>query len=137
MALHPAVLADLLDLEVRQARDRLGARANDLHLDGHNLVMTLVRPDGTWTLRLDGERYDAEPFDVTLVDDQGEILALEQWIPGFAHGIHSSLGVPWVCVSGTRGFYAHESHFTQRWDTDRYRHRADSLIDHLLRKAGL
>ena len=137
MALHPMVLADLLDVEVRQARVRLGARAHDLHHDGSSLLMTLVRPDGMWTLRLDGERYDAEPFDVALVDDNGTILPLDRWIPGFAHGMHSGLEVPWVCVSGTRAYYAHESHFAERWDAVRYVNRADSLLGHLLTKAGL
>jgi hypothetical protein len=137
MALHPVVLAELLDVEVHQARSRLGARAHDLHRDGSSLLMTLVRPDGTWTLRLDGARYDAEPFDVALVDEDGAVLPLERWIPGFAHGIHSSLGVPWVCVNGTRAYYAHQSHFAERWDTVRYANRADSLLGHLLTKAGL
>lgn len=137
MALHPAVLADLLDVEVRHARDRLGTRATDLHREGHYLVMTLTRPDGVWRLRLDGERYDAEPFEVALVSEGGTILPIEQWIPGFALDVHPVLGVPWPCVSGTRGYYAHESHFTERWDADRYRHRADSLLDKLLSKAGL
>jgi hypothetical protein len=54
MALHPEVLADLLDREVRQARAFLGRRAGDLHRDGHCLVMILVRDDGSWILRLDG-----------------------------------------------------------------------------------
>jgi hypothetical protein len=137
MALHPAVLADLLDIEVEQARARLGERAGNLCRSGSALLMTLRRPDGTWTLRLDGARYDAEPFDVALIDEDGAVLPLEQWIPGFAHGIHSSLQVPWVCVSGTRAYYAHESHFAERWDAVRYAHRADSLLAHLLHKAGL
>lgn len=137
MALHPVVLADLLDVELQQARTRLGARARDLHREGSNLLMTLVRPDGTWTLRLDGSGYDAEPFDVALVDDDGAVLPLERWISGFAHGIHSVLGVPWVCVSGTRAYYAHPSHFAERWDAVRYVHRTDSLLAHLLTKAGL
>jgi hypothetical protein len=137
MALHPSVLADLLDAEVRLVRSRLGPRAHDLHRRGSNLLMTLVRPDGTWTLRLDGEQYDAEPFDVALVDDDGVVLPLERWIPGFAHGMHSALGVPWVCVNGTRAYYAHESHFAERWDAIRYTNRADSLLGHLLTKAGL
>jgi hypothetical protein len=137
MALHPAVLADLLDIEVEQARTKLGERAHDLRREGSDLLMTLQRPDGTWTLRLDGSRYDAEPFDVALVDETSAVLPLEKWIPGFAHGIHSSLQVPWVCVNGTRAYYAHESHFAERWDTVRYVLRADSLLAHLLHKAGI
>lgn len=137
MALHPAVLADLLDGEVRQARRRLGVRAGDLRRDGTNVVMALVRPDGTWTMRLDGSRYDAEPFDVALVAQDGKVLPLEAWPAGFVFGIHPSLDVPWVCVSGTRGYYAHESHCAERWDVSRYSLRLDTLLDHLLRKAGL
>ncbi|GAA1292210.1 hypothetical protein [Saccharothrix xinjiangensis] len=137
MALHPAVLADLLDAEVELARSRLGARAFDLHRDGDALLMSLVRPDGSWTLRLDGARYDAEPFDVALVDDDGAVLPVERWIPNLAGGIHPVLGVPWVCVSGTRGYYMHQSHYAERWDAVRYLQRAESLIAHLLAKVGL
>lgn len=137
MALHPAVLADLLDAEVELARSRLGARAFDLHRDRDALLMSLVRPDGAWRLRLDGAWYNAEPFDVALVDDDGAVLPIERWIPNFAHGIHPVLGVPWVCVSGTRGYYLHPSHYAERWDVARYALRADSLIAHLLAKVGL
>jgi hypothetical protein len=137
MTLHPAVLADLLDIEVKQARAKLGERAHDLRREGSDLLVSLRRRDGTWTLRLDGARYDAEPFDVALVDDSGIVLPLDKWIPGFAHGIHSSLNVPWVCVSGTRGYYSHESHFAERWDAVRYADRADTLLAHLMTKAGV
>lgn len=137
MALHPLVLADLLDAEVELARSRLGERAFDLRREGDALLMSLVRPDGSWTLRLAGDRYDAEPFDVALVDEANEVLPLERWIPNFAHGLHPVLGVPWVCVNGTRGYYSHESHFGERWDASRYALRADSLIAHFLAKAGL
>ena len=137
MALHPAVLADLLDAEVSRARLKLGDLAGDMHRVGTNVVMTLTRDDGSWNLQLDGSRYDSEPFDVTLVDNDGDILAVEQWIPAFGLGIHPSLGVPFVCVSGTRGYYAHESHFAERWDSHRFSMRLDSLIESLLRKAGI
>lgn len=137
MALHPAVLADLLDREVRQARNKLGEAAGDLRRVGTSILMTLVREDGCWNLRLDGSRYDSEPFDATLVDDEGEILAVEKWLPGFGLGIHPSLGVPFVCVSGTRGYYSHESHFSERWDSHRFSMRLDSLLESLLRKAGI
>jgi hypothetical protein len=135
--LHPAVLADLLEDEAVLARAHLGERAGDLHRVGSSLVMTVRRPDGQWLLRLDGARYDAEPFDVALVDDNGEVLPLERWIPGFAHGVHPVLGVPWTCVSGTRGFYVFEGHHTERWDAVRYSARADTLLERLLTKAGL
>lgn len=137
MTLHPAVLADLLDTEVRRARLKLGEDAGDLRRVRTNILMTLTRDGSSWNLQLDGSRYDSEPFDARLVDDDGQILPLEEWIPGFALGIHPSLGAPFVCVSGTRGYYAHESHFTERWDSHRFSMRLDSLLDSLLRKAGI
>ncbi|WP_298800778.1 hypothetical protein [Pseudonocardia sp. 73-21] len=131
-------MADLLDSEVALARNALGeGRTADLQRDGCSLVMTLVRPDGSWRLRLDGTRYDAEPFDIAFVDDAGEILPLESWPPNYAHGVHPVLGRPWVCVSGTRGFYLYEGHHTERWDAVRYTARADTLLDRLLTKAGM
>ncbi|WP_232661267.1 hypothetical protein [Pseudonocardia sp. TRM90224] len=135
--LHPQILVDLLDGELALARQVLGARAGDLHRDGLALVMQLVRPDGTWTLKLDGTAYDAEPFDVALVGEDGDVLPLDRWIPGFALGEHPVLGRPWVCLSGTRAFYLYEGHHTERWDAVRFRHRADNLLDRLLAKAGL
>ena len=137
MALHPAVLHDLLDLEVQVARTRLGSRAGDLHRDANTLRMTLIRPDGSWTLRLDGAGYDAEPFDLALVGDDGEVLPLEAWIPGLAHSVHPILGVPWACISGTRAYYRYPGHHQDRWDTARFQLRADSLLDTVLRKVGL
>lgn len=135
--LHPTILADLLDSEVALARHALGDRAGDLRRDGLRLVMTLARPDGTWRLRLDGARFDAEPYEVALGDSHDELLPLEGWPPSFAHGVHPVLGVPWVCVSGTRGFYLYEGHHGDRWDAVRYSARADTLLERLLTKAGL
>lgn len=135
--LHPDILSDLLDDEVTLARAALGNRAGDLHRDGVALIMTLVRPDGRWRLRLDGTWYDAEPFDVALVDDEDEVLPAHEWIPGFALGEHPVLGRPWVCLSGTRAYYLYEGHHTERWDAVRFRHRADNLLGRLLDKAGL
>ena len=137
MALHPILLYELLDLEVVAARERLGDLAGDLHRDGPHLLMTLTKDECSWTLRLDGTRFDAEPYDVALVDVDGAILPLEKWIPGFAHGTHSSLQIPWACVNGTRAYYAHESHFKERWDHDRTTLRADTLLPKLLAKAGI
>lgn len=137
MPLHPAVLRDLLDLEVEVARARLGSRAGDLHRADDALVMTLIRPDGSWTLQLDGYRYDAEPFGVALVDDEGQVLPIDRWIPGLVHSVHPVLQVPWACISGTRGYYCYPGHHHDRWDAARFQLRADSLLDTVLRKVGL
>jgi hypothetical protein len=137
MALHPVVLADLLDREVRQAREELGERAADLRREGSLLLMTISKDGRFWILRLDGGCFDSEPYDVALVDASDAILPLEEWIPGLPLGMHSSLDIPWVCITGTRGYYLHESHFSERWDAVRYSFRAATLIDHILAKVGL
>lgn len=137
MPLHPVVLADLLDVEVEQARSVLGDRAGDLHREGPFLRMTITRPDGTWPLQLDGTRFDSEPYDVALVDDDGQILPIDRWIPGVAHSVHPVLGVPWICISGTRAYYAYPGHHLDRWDAGRYSLRADSLIRRILERVGV
>lgn len=137
MVLHPTVLHDLLDVEVEVARAALGTRAGDLHRDDSSLLMTLQRPDGAWILRLDGSRYDAEPFDLALVDNDGAVLPMDRWIPGLAHSVHPVLHVPWICISGTRAYYCFPGHHQDRWDAARYLLRADSLLDIVLRKVNL
>jgi hypothetical protein len=136
MTLHPTVLADLLDIEVEQARSALGDRAGDLHREGPFLRMTITRPDGTWMLQFDGTHFDSEPYDVALVDGNGTVLPFDCWIPGLAHSVHPVLGVPWVCISGTRAFYAYPGHHLDRWATGRYSLRADTSIRRILDRVG-
>jgi hypothetical protein len=137
MTLHPDVLSDLLDTELEQARAALGARAADLRREGSTLRMTITRSDGAWNLRLDGSEFDTEPYDVALVDDNDQILPFEQWLPGLAHSVHPVLGVPWICISGTRAYYYYPGHHTDRWVAGRYSLRADSLIRQILNRAGV
>lgn len=135
--LHGEVVTELLEDELTMARSVLGARAGDLRRVDLTLRMTIVRPDGSWQLRLDGSRYDAEPFDVALVDDQDAVLPAEEWIPGMAHSVHPVLGTAWVCVAGTRGYYLFPGHHTDRWDAQRHHTHAAGLLEHLLTKAGV
>ncbi len=137
MTLHPELLAELLDLEVQVARARLGERARDLHREGNYLLMPLMRDDGTWTLRLDGTKYDAEPYDLALVDSDGAVLPFDQWIPGLAHGVHPILNRAWACISGTAAYYCYPGHHHDRWGAVRHQQRADSLLDAVLRKVNL
>jgi hypothetical protein len=137
MALHPELLAELLDSQVQVAHAALGKRAGDLHRDGNNLVMTLERGDGTWTLRLDGTSYNAQPYDLALVDADGAILPLEAWIPGLAHSVHPILKRPWACISGTAAYYSFPGHNVERWDAVRNQQGADSLLAKVLRKVDL
>ncbi len=137
MALHPRVLSELLDAEVEQARAALGARAGDLRHEDGVILMTLTRPDGSWNLRLDARDFDAEPYDLSVVDTAGHTLPLEAWPPGLAHSVHPVFGTAWACISGTRAYYSYPGHHADRWDTGRYSLRADTLLRHVLQKVGL
>ena len=137
MTLHPEVLAELLDLEVQAARTALGERAGDLRREGSHLLMTLDRRDGTWTLRLDGTNYNAQPYDLALIDDSGAVLPLEQWIPGLAHSVHPVLHRAWACISGTAAYYSFPGHHAERWDAVRYDQGAASLLGVVLKKVNL
>lgn len=137
MTLHAELLAELLDLEVQVARAALGERAGDLHREGHHLLMTLQRDDGQWTLRLDGSQYDAQPYDLALVDAEGEVLPFDEWIPGLAHSVHPILDRAWACISGTAAYYCYPGHHADRWDASRYQQGADSLLATVLKKVGL
>lgn len=137
MTLHPELLAESLDHEVQVAKNVLGVRAGDLHREGSYLLMTLSRPDGTWTLRLDGTHYDAQPYDLALVDDGGTVLPSDQWIPGLSYGVHPVLHRAWVCISGTAAYYCYPGHHSDRWDAARYQQGADTLLTAVLRKVNL
>lgn len=135
--LHRLVLADLLDDEIAVAAERLGGRAAGLAHDGR-YVRYLLRSDGDsgrW-LRLDGLRYDGEPFRVAVCGPDGTSLPIEGWPPGLAHSVHPVTGQPFACVRGAWEYYLHPSHHQERWDVHRSRLRLADLLDHLLRKAG-
>src|SRR5690242_6267046 len=109
--LHPTVLRELLDDEVEGARARLGDRVLALTVEVPNVYCNFVVADGHgYRLRLDGHAYDAEPFRVSTVGPDGEMLLAEQWPPGLYHSIHPVLGIPFACVRGTYEYHAHSSH---------------------------
>ena len=137
MTLHPEVLAELLDLEVQAARAALGERAGDLRREGSTLLMPLTRPDGTWTLRLDGANYSAEPYDLALVDDDGDVLPLEKWTPGLGYSVHPVLNRAWACISGTAAYYSYPGHHADRWDAARPDQSAATLLAGVLKKVNL
>lgn len=137
MTLHPELLGELLDLEVQVARTALRERAGDLHRDGSFLLMTLKRDDGQWTLRLDGTHYNAQAYDLALVDTAGNVLPFDAWIPGLAHSTHPILNRAWACISGTAAYYCFPGHHAERWDAVRYQQGADSLLATVLKKVNL
>ena len=131
--LHPAVLTELLDDEIAAAKERLGGRAGAIERDGTNI--TVVLGDGL-ALRLDGARYDAEPFRVAVTTTDGEPVPHHMWPPGLSLGVHPVLNRPFACLQGTYEYHSHPSHLADHWATYRNQLRLADLLDHLLRKAG-
>lgn len=130
--LHPSVLVEMLSDEVAAAHDRLGERAATLRRVG-----TLVTADvGEDRLVLDGARYDAEPFRVSVADRSGQPVAHEGWPPGLSHGVHPVFNRPFACIQGTYEYHAHPSHLDDHWARYRAAIRLPDLLDHLLKKAG-
>jgi hypothetical protein len=119
------------------ARRRLGNRVTGIRRDGATARTPVTAPDGTrvW-LCLDGTGFDAEPFAVTITEDDGSAAPAGRWPAGLLSGIHPVLGRPFVCVRGCAEYYSHPSHFQDRWDTVRPALRLAELLDHLLRRAG-
>jgi hypothetical protein len=131
--LHHAVLIEMLDDEVAVAEERLGGRAGPIERDGTDIHVFLG--DGL-TLRLDGARYDGEPFRVAVTTTEGHPAPHEKWPPGLSLGIHPVLNRPFACVQGTYEYHSHPSHLADQWATYRNELRLADLLDHLLRKAG-
>jgi hypothetical protein len=136
--LHAAVLSELLDDEVAVARQRLGDRVMSIENDGFDIYcrFEVVAAATEHRLRLRGRAYDAVPFRVAAVDQDGRTLPAAGWPPGLCHGDHPVLHVPFACVQGTWEYHTHPQHVADVWD--RYRHscRLGDLLSHLLRRCG-
>lgn len=135
--LHPAVLADLLEIEVEVAQDRHAGRFTKLEIDGP-FVLCWLSADGenATAIRLDGTRYDSEPFAVDVVDARSQPVVAGRWPPGVCHGEHPVLGRPFACIQGTYEYHTFPGHTADSWDQHRAKIRLADLLDHLLRKAG-
>jgi hypothetical protein len=131
--LHPAVLSEMLDDEIAAAKLRLGSRASELRREQTNVVLSI---GDHLRLILDGARYDAEPFRVTVADTDGRPVPHEQWPGSLSLGVHPIVGRPFACVQGTYEYHAHPSHLEDHWARYRNSIRLADLLDHLLRKAG-
>lgn len=131
--LHPAVLIEMLNDEIAAAEDRLGGRAGPVERDGTDITVVL---SDVLALRLEGARYDAEPFRVAVITAEGEPVPHEMWPQGLSLGVHPVLGRPFACVQGTYEYHSHPSHLADHWATYRHELRLADLLDHLLRKAG-
>jgi hypothetical protein len=137
MTLHPLLLAELLEAEADVARQRLGGRVADVEVSGPLVYAWLTpREDGGVAIRLDGTRYDAEPFRMTVVGSDGGKLPAKQWPGELFHAIHPVLRRPFACVRGTYEYHCHPTHAADAWDAYRMRIRLADLLDHLVGKAG-
>lgn len=137
MSLHPALLAEMLEDEAAVARQELGGRISRLEVVGSDVRCHLTGTNvGSAIIRLDGERYDSEPFSVTVVDETGAIADRSKWPGTLFHGVHPGLGREFVCIRGTFEYHCHQSHLNERWDSYRATLRLPRLLDHLVRKAG-
>ena len=135
--LHPTLTASILDAEIAVASERLGDRVRRFCRTG--TVVDVEVTNGA-IVRFDGARYDAEPYDVSIVDAvgaHGRMLPGESWPSGLNHGIHPVLGRPFICIRGTGEFHVHPSHLTDPWDAYRGRLALADLLDHILRRIGL
>lgn len=135
--LHPAVIADLLEHEANVARERHGQRFASLEVAGTDVFCVIDGTNkGTVILRLDGARYDAEPFSVTVIRPDGSIAPQEEWPGTLAQGIHPGLQRPFVCIAGTFEYHTYLGHTEDTWDAHRHQIHLVDLLDHLLKKAG-
>jgi hypothetical protein len=137
LSLHPVLLGELLDEELAVAAQRLGDRVAGIRRDGAVVRTPLTAPDGTrvW-LSLDGTEFDADPFSVTVTDQDGSATVPNRWPASLLGGEHPVVRRLFVCVRGCAEYYSHPSHFQDRWDIVRPTLRLAELLDHLLRRAG-
>lgn len=91
---------------------------------------------GTATIRFDGRNYDAEPFRVGVIADDGAVAPADCWPPRLCGGLHPLLGYPFICIRGTFEYHAHPSHLTDRWDIHRADLRLPQLLAHFLKRCG-
>jgi hypothetical protein len=135
--LHPVVLSELLKLEVDVALERHVGRFGRLEVDGSFVLCWLSTDEpNVSAIRLDGARYDAEPFAVDVVDGHCQPLSANQWPAGLCHGDHPVLQRPFACIQGTYEYHTFPGHTADSWDQHRAKIRLPDLLDHLLRKAG-
>lgn len=137
MTLHPLISAELLDMEIAAARTRLSNRFSTLERVESNVICTLESTAvGTARIRFDGLNYDAEPFKVGVITEDGSIAPPDRWPPGSCGGLHPLLGYPFICMRGTFEYHAHPSHLADRWDIHRADLRLPQLLAHFLKRCG-
>jgi len=137
VTLHPVLLDEMLTDEVRAAGHRLGARFESIELDGSDIYVRIGQTNiGGATLRFAGRGYDAEPFKVAVVTENGEIAPQERWPTGLFHSLHPILNRGFICIRGTFEYHCHPSHLGDPWSAYRLTLRLPQLLRHILKKVG-
>ena len=131
--LHPSVVVEILDAEIAVSRERLGDRVGSIR---RNCAVVLVDFGENTVARLDGTRYDAEPYSVSFQDAVGQPLAGHEWPAGINAGPHPIFNRPFICIRGTAEYHTHPSHLRDRWDFYRGRIALADLLDHICNRLG-
>jgi hypothetical protein len=135
MTLHPAVVAEMLEVEADSVRQRLGGYIDELELDG---TRVLIRPkswSGRW-MCLDGSEYDQRPLRLSVLD--AERQQTDDWPGKLRAGSerHPILHEPWACIRGTYQYHAYPGHAEETWDQFRIGIRMVHLVTHILKNAA-
>jgi hypothetical protein len=127
----------MLTDEVEAARLRLGARLDSVEKLGSDVLVRLNSTNvGGAMLRFAGKGYDAEPFQVAVVTDDGDIAPQQRWPGGLFHSVHPILDRGFICIRGTYEYHCHPSHLGDPWSAYRLTLRLPQLLRHILKKVG-
>jgi hypothetical protein len=123
--------------EAAGAQARHGSRLDTIELASTDIYCRVaLSEDDTVTFRFGGAGYDAEPFQVAVVTEDGDIAPPSGWPPGIGYSVHPILERPFICIRGTYEYHCHPSHLTDSWAAYRQSLRLPQLVGHLLRRVG-
>lgn len=80
-------------------------------------------------IRLNAQRYNAEPPAVTLCDWEGQpFMKLPRSGGIFNNSPHAITGLPFVCMVGTNEYHTHSSHLGDSWSQYRDARTLSTLV---------
>lgn len=131
---HPAVVADRLEREIRVAREQFASSGLRLEREGLRIRMWFPGVAAEAVVLLDGARYNADPLSLTVADRNGEPLPSDRWPSGLFHSQHPALQRPFACLRGLLEYHTHPSHTDDPWDRYRNSIRLVDLVGHIMAK---
>lgn len=127
---------DRLDREIEVAQAQHASRGGRLERSGLNVRLWLPGMQIGTAIELDGSAYDAEPFSVRVVGQDGQPLSADRWPPGLFHSQHPVLHRPFACLQGVLEYHLHPSHLGDSWDRYRQTIRLVDLVGHIIIKVA-